>query len=85
MAEGDDRLLATLRMTVRFRQPTPTETPLTALGWVTQIGGIGAKAAGEIRLPDGTVTAECESLLTEPPRSFKEAWEEEKHYWKVDD
>jgi uncharacterized protein (TIGR00369 family) len=85
MGQGDDRLLATLRMTVRFRQPTPTETPLTALGWVTQIGGIGAKVAGEIRLPDGTVTAECESLLTEPPGSFKEAWEEEKRYWKVDD
>ncbi|MGD9001662.1 MAG: PaaI family thioesterase [Anaerolineae bacterium] len=85
MEEGDDRLLATLRITVRFQQPTPTETPLTAVGWVEQIGGIGAKVAGEIRLPDGTVTAECESLLSEPPDSFKEAWEEEKRYWKVDE
>jgi uncharacterized protein (TIGR00369 family) len=85
MDEGDDRLLATLRITVRFRQPTPTETPLTAVGWVRQIGGIGAKVAGEIRLPDGTVTAECESLLTEPPAYFEETWEDEKRYWKADE
>jgi uncharacterized protein (TIGR00369 family) len=84
MAEGDDRFLATLRITVRFRQPTPTETPLQAIGWVKQMSSIGAKVAAEIRLPDGTVTAESESLLTEPPPSFMEAWEDEKRYWKVD-
>ena len=80
---GNDKLLATLRLTVRFRRPTPTETPLVAVGWVKQMGGLGARVAGEIRLPDGTVTAECESLLTEPPASFKEAWEDEKPFWKV--
>jgi acyl-coenzyme A thioesterase PaaI-like protein len=85
MEEGDDRLLATLRIRVRFREPTPTETPLTVVGWVKQISSIGAKVAGEIRLGDGTVTAECESLLAEPPASFKEAWEDEKRYWKVDE
>jgi uncharacterized protein (TIGR00369 family) len=83
--DGDDKLLATLRLTVRFRRPTPTETPLTAVGWVKHAGGVAAKAAGEIRLPDGTVTAECESLLTEPPASFMEAWEDEKRFWKVYD
>jgi len=81
---GDDRLMATLRLTVRFRRPTPTETPLTAVGWLTQMGGIGAKAAGEIRLPDGTVTASCESLLAEPPEEFKEGWEQEKSYWRAE-
>ncbi len=81
--EGDERLMATLRLTVRFRHPTPTETPLTAVGWVQQIGGIGAKVAGEIRLPDGTVTADCESLLADPPEEFRERWEDEKPYWKV--
>jgi acyl-coenzyme A thioesterase PaaI-like protein len=82
---GDDQLLATLRLTIRFRQPTPTETPLTAVGWVEQTGGIGTKVAGEIRLPDGTVTAECTALLAEPPASFQEAWENEKPFWKVYD
>lgn len=83
LQEGDERLMATLRMTIRFRQPTPTETPLTAVGWVRQVGGVGAKVAGELRLPDGTVTADCESLLAEPPEHFKEGWEEEKPYWGV--
>lgn len=85
MEEGADRLLATLRLTVRFRRPTPTESPLTAVGWVKKTSGVGAKAAGEIRLPDGTVTASCESLLAEPPAEFKELWEPEKPYWKVED
>ncbi len=83
IGEGNERLMATLRLTVRFRRPTPTETPLTAVGWVRQIGGIGAKVAGEIRLADGTVTADCESLLADPPDEFRERWEAEKPFWKV--
>jgi len=82
---GDDRLMATLKMTVRFRHPTPTGTRLTAVGWVEQLGGIGAKVAAEIRLPDGTVTAECESLLVDPPAVIRDQWEDEKPYWKVYD
>jgi len=84
MEEGDDRLLATLRLNVRFRRPTPTETPLEAVGWVEKVSGVGAKVAGEIRLSDGTVTASCKSLLVEPPSEFKETWEQEKPYWKID-
>lgn len=85
MADGEERLMATLRLSVRFRRPTPTETPLVAVGWVRRIGGIGAKVAGEIRLADGTVTADCESLLTDPPKEFRERWAEEKPYWKAQD
>ncbi len=83
--EGDERLMATLQMTVRFRRPTPIGTPLMVVGWVRQVGGVGAKVGGEIRLPDGTITAECESLLVEPPSEFKEGWEREKPYWKTPD
>ncbi|MFO7743199.1 MAG: PaaI family thioesterase [Anaerolineae bacterium] len=85
LQEGDERLMATLRMTVRFRRPTPTGTRLTAVGWVNQLGGVGAKVAGEIRLPDGTVTADCNSLLAEPPEQFKDGWEEERPYWTASD
>ena len=80
---SDENLMATLRLTIRYRRPTPTETPLTAVGWVKQIGGVGARVVGEIRLPDGTVTAECESVLGAVPESFRAGWEEEKPYWKV--
>jgi uncharacterized protein (TIGR00369 family) len=80
---SDEDLMATLRLTIRYRRPTPTETPLKAVGWVEHLGGVGAKVAGEIRLPDGTVTAECESLLVTPPEEFREQWAEEIPYWRV--
>lgn len=80
---GDDSLMATLRLTVRYRHPTPTETPLVAVGWVDRQSRIGARVAGEIRLLDGTVTAECEALLGDVPETFEEAWEAEEAHWKV--
>lgn len=82
---SDEELMATLRLTVRYRQPTPTETPLTGVGWVERISSRGARVAGEIRLPDGSITADCEALVVPVPESFRESWEEEKAYWKVYD
>jgi len=83
MGGSDENLMATLRLTIRYRRPTPTETPLTAVGWVEHMSGIGARVAGEIRLPDGTVTADCESILTTVPEEFRARWEPEKPYWRV--
>jgi uncharacterized protein (TIGR00369 family) len=82
---NDDNLMATLRLTVRYRRPTPTETPLTAVGWVEQVSNTGTRVAGEIRLPDGTVTAEGEALLRAVPEAFRARWEPERPYWKVYD
>ncbi len=78
-----DTFMATLRLTVRYRRPTPIGVPLIAIGWVEQIGGAGAKVAGQIRLPDGTVTAEAEALLSTAPEEFRARWEAERPYWKV--
>ncbi len=80
---SDEDMFATLRLTIRYRRPTPTDTPLIAVGWVERIGGVGAKVAGEIRLADGTVTAECEATVAGVPEEFRTGWEEEKQYWKV--
>jgi uncharacterized protein (TIGR00369 family) len=80
---SDDDLMATLRLTIRFRRPTPTETPLTAVGWLERKSERGARVAGEIRLPDGTVTAECEATLVNVPTEFRTGWETEKQHWKV--
>ena len=85
MRGGDENLMATLRLTVRYRRPAPIGTPLTAVGWVEQMGSMGAKVAGEIRLSDGTVTAEGEALLGAVPEEFHARWEPEKPYWKVYD
>lgn len=80
---GDDELMVTVRIEVKYRQPTPTLTPLTIVGWITHPGKTRARARGEVRLPDGTVTAEAELLLTLPPDDFRKRWADEKPYWKV--
>jgi uncharacterized protein (TIGR00369 family) len=79
-----DDLMATLRLTIRYRRPTPTGIPLTAVGWLKRRGGLGARVAGELRLPDGTVTADCECTLAEVPEEFRLNWEEEREHWRVD-
>ncbi len=80
---SDEDMFATLRLTIRYRRPTPTDTPLIAVGWVERIGGVGARVEGEIRLHDGTVTAECKATVAGVPKEFRTGWEEEKQYWKV--
>lgn len=79
----DDDLMATLRLTVRYHRPTPTEVPLTGVGWVERMSGIGARVRGEIRLSDGTVSADCECVLARLPEEFRARWADEKQYWKV--
>ena len=82
---GDEDLMVTLKIEVKYRQPTPTGTPLTVVGRVTQPGRTRARAHGEIRLPDGALTAEADLTLARPPADFRERWEYEKPYWRVYD
>jgi uncharacterized protein (TIGR00369 family) len=78
-------LFVTLKMEIRYRQPTPTNTPLTAIGNIVKVGASRATVHGEIRLPDGTVTAEADCVVARPPEEFAERWEPERPYWKVYD
>jgi acyl-coenzyme A thioesterase PaaI-like protein len=81
---GDENLFfATARIEVRYRQATPTETPLLAVGWVERAGESRAMVKGELRLEDGTVLASCESLIVRPQPAFLEGWAEEAPYWRV--
>ena len=87
LARGhDDRnLFVTLKMEIRFRQPTPTNTALTAIGSIVRAGSARAVVHGEIRLPDGSVTAEADCMVARPPAEFGERWEHERPFWKVYD
>ncbi len=86
MLDGDtDGLMVTLKLEVKYRRPTPTGEPLTAVGWVLRQTESRAKVAGQIRLSDGTVTAECEAVVVRPPQEVIDAWEAEKPYWHVYD
>ena len=81
---GDtEAFFVTAKMEVRYRQATPTNTPLIAVGWVERAGENRAKVKGEMRLQDGTVLASCESLIVRPPDEFLDRWGEEEPYWRT--
>jgi len=48
----------TARLEVRFLKPTPIGVQLTVVGWIVKQKGRLFELRGEVRLPDGTVTAE---------------------------
>lgn len=79
----DDPFWVTAKLEIRFRKPTPTETPLQVVGWVVKKRQRTAEVAGEIRLEDGTVTAEASAVVVLPSDDTLKAWEQERQYWKV--
>jgi len=84
MIDGDfENLFVTLKLEVTYRKITPTGTPLTVIGWIIQGSGKRKKVRAQLKLPDGTVTAECDALVTKPPKQVAESWKPEKKYWKV--
>ena len=57
MLDGNfENLFVTLRLNIAYRKPTPTDTPLKAVGWLEHKGSRGMKVASELLLPDGTIT-----------------------------
>jgi uncharacterized protein (TIGR00369 family) len=85
LLEGDfEDLMVTGRMTVSYRRATPTSRPIAIVGRLVKRGSSRATAEAEIRLDDGTVTAEAEGLLTRPPPDVAAAWAGERAYWSVD-
>ena len=84
LIEGsDDDLMVTLKMDLRYRLPTPTETPLVGVGWITRQRGSRAQAHGELRLPDGRVSVEADLVLMRPPGEVADVWDAERPFWKV--
>ncbi|MBI5067130.1 MAG: PaaI family thioesterase [Deltaproteobacteria bacterium] len=84
LAGGFEDLLVTGRITVTFRQPTPTGQPIVVAARITRRSGSRSQAEAEIRLADGTVTAQAEALMTRPPPEVAAAWAEERKHWRVD-
>ena len=53
----------TARLEVRYRHPTPIGQPLRIVGWIVRERGKLYELAGEIRLADGTVTADGKATV----------------------
>lgn len=80
---SDDDLMVTVKLEIKYRAPTPTNTLLKVIGRVVSVAGNRAKVEGEIVLPDGTVSATAEALLARPPQAMRDKWIEELPFWKV--
>jgi acyl-coenzyme A thioesterase PaaI-like protein len=85
MLDGNfDNLFVTLRLNIAYRQPTPTNTPLKAVGWMEHKGSRGMKVASELLLPDGTITTECKAVVVRPTGEIYKSWEHERKFWRVE-
>lgn len=80
----DDPFWVTAKLEIRYRKPTPTETPLEVVGWVVKKRRRSAQVAGEIRLPDGTVTVEASAVVVLPADDTLKDWGQERQYWRVE-
>ncbi len=80
-----ENLFVTAKLEVTYKRPTPTRTPLTAVGWIVKEGNRSVDVGAELRLPDGTVTATCSSVVVRPPKQISELWEPERRFWKVEE
>lgn len=67
MIHDHHHLMMSVVLQVKYRHPTPTHTPLRAVGRVVRLRGRLGKAEGAIYLPDGTITAEAELTLADVP------------------
>lgn len=84
MGSEEDIFWVTAKLELRYRNPTPTETPLEVVGWVVNRRRRSAEVAGEIRLADGTVTVEATALVVCPRQDTLKGWEQERQYWRVE-
>ena len=80
---NDDQLMVTLKLEIKYRQPTPTGVPLTLIGQVVKRSGSRAQVAAKLFLPDGTLAAEGQALVVRPSEEFFRRWEPEKKHWRV--
>lgn len=86
LLEGDfEELMVTAKMEVTFRRATPTGQPITVVGRIVKRGSSRASAEAEVRLADGTVTAQCSGLLVRQPADVAAAWAAEREHWRVDE
>jgi len=76
------KLRVKAKLEIRYRKPTPTGEEIMVVGWIERESRGRAKVAGEIRLSDGTVTAECEALIVKPPAEYLAGFDTNE--WYVD-
>jgi uncharacterized protein (TIGR00369 family) len=83
LINNPDNLMVTMKLEVVYRQPTPTNTPLKAIGRVLRETPRRAVAEAELVKPDGIITATCKAVVLKPSEEMQSNWLPEKKYWRV--
>ena len=71
MINDPNHFMMTASMEIKYRKPVPTNTPLTLTGRMVRDRGRIARAAGTLRLPDGSVAVEAELTMADMPEGFE--------------
>ena len=79
------RFMMTAKMEVKYRQPTPLGQALTVSGRLVKRRGRLALARAELRLADGTLTAEADLTLADLPNDQLPEGDLEALGWRVYD
>jgi acyl-coenzyme A thioesterase PaaI-like protein len=78
-----DGWAVTGRLDLRYRQPVPLDQELTVVAWLTRERRRAYEAAGEVRLPDGTVLVEATGLYFRIPDEVVDQARSELDFWEV--
>jgi acyl-coenzyme A thioesterase PaaI-like protein len=83
MVGNHNHFWVTARLEVRYRKPVPSETELELRGRLIKARGRVTVAHGELLLPDGSVAAEAEALLSDYEFGELDPEQLEELGWKV--
>jgi acyl-coenzyme A thioesterase PaaI-like protein len=82
--QGDvTRFMMTAKLDIRYRKPVPIGQRLRLVGRLERRRGRLTIVRGEIWLPDGSLGAEAEALLSDIPDIFTDASDLERLGWRV--
>ena len=84
-ATGDDpnRFAVTSQLTVKYRQPVPTNQRLLVTGRLIKKRGKVSQAYGEIRNQEGQLLAEADAIFVEIAEDFTKGTDPDLMGWKV--
>lgn len=83
MIEDPNRFMYTAKLTSRFRQPVPTNEPLSIKAQMVKDRGRMAQSKAQLYGPEGDLLAEVEALLISLPDEFVNSSDLDELGWRV--
>lgn len=84
MINDHHHFMMSVTLSVKYRAPVPTQTPLRIVGRIVRLRGRLGKAVGEIMLPDDQIIAEASLTLADVPAELMANADLEVLGWRLD-